>query len=172
MRAFLSSFGDFQLAIPMDSVLSLALQEKNSSINSSINTNNNTNNTNNKNTNMNTLNMNTMNPVMDDQNIYISLPRLFNLPEENIQHNLTLKDPNAEDDRLSANKIILIIPKVECESEIPDEKIFPIPKTLQNTGFSSYFSGIQFNSNPAVSATPILVLNSEQLIKRTQKELV
>ena len=135
MRAFLCSFGNFHLAIPMHSVLSLALHEKNSE--------------------------------RIEKNSYISLLELFNLPEESIKHNIILKNENAADDGLAENKIILFIPKVECETEIPGEKIYPIPKALGRTRFSAFFNGIQFSSGLPISGAaeiPVLILNSEHLL--------
>jgi hypothetical protein len=96
--------------------------------------------------------------AQDEYSRCISLPRLFNLPSENIRHNIILNDDTTE------NKTILFIPKVECEAEISDDEIFPIPQVLCGTSFSALFSGILFGAGGA----PILLLNTEQFIQVSQ----
>jgi len=155
MKVFLCIFGDFYVAIPMNSVLSLALHDENSLQNVSAMTHN--------------------EGIFyrENGNIFVALPKLFNLPPENIRHNIVLKDPDAKGDETSENKTVLFIPEVECETDIPDDKIFPIPKALSSTRFSLMFSGIQFNSRQAVSDAGsglVLMMDSEKLIQTAQKE--
>jgi len=152
MKVFICAFGGFSLAIPMCYVSSLALHSGQAA------------------------EYNTENP-----NTYISLPHLFCLPSEVIRHSIALKNPNDEngyieddniDDIIIVNKIILLVTEVKCEAEIPDTKIFPIPKSLDGMRFSALFSGIQFDSGKVSDAfgKPILFLNIEALIKNFQKE--
>jgi chemotaxis signal transduction protein len=100
----------------------------------------------------------------EEHNNYVSLSRLLNLSSENIRHNIILKNPDTEDDDTAQNKTILFIPRVECETEIPDEEIFPIPQSLSKTSFFTLFSGILFDSKGAL----VLLLNAEQLIQIPQ----
>lgn len=89
------------------------------------------------------------------ENICVSLPLLFNLPQENIRHGIILK-----------NNIILLVTEVICETEISQEAIFPLPKIFNVMRFSMLFSGIQFDSRIAETAgNPVLLLNSEQIIQ-------
>lgn len=95
----------------------------------------------------------------EDNNIkYVSLPRLFNIPDENIKHGIILKNSN----------IILLTAKVECETDIRQENIYPPPKTLGNMQFSHFFSGILFNNT---EKDLILLLNTQNLIKYIEKDL-
>ena len=151
MRVFLCNFGDFSLAIPMSSVSSLVLQAENeaqeflASESSAVN----------------------YNP--EDRNTYVSLPRLFNLPLKKIKHRIVMKNFINDDDDTIKDKTILYIPEVECETEIPDEKIYPVQTILSDMLFSTLFSGLQFDSRPAASDRgPVLFLNSEQLIQSVQ----
>ena len=145
MRVFVCGFGDFQVAIPMHSVSSLALHAGNPS--------------------------NTGNPSNMDRNNYVSLPLLFKLPSENIKHSIILKNLDVEDedavDNTAENKTILLIPEVECEMEIPDEEMHLIPKVLSSTHFFIFFRGIKFDQS---GGGPILLLNTDQLIRSEQKE--
>ena len=120
----------------------------------------------------------------------LNLPRMFNMPTEYVRHGLTLKnlnngDDDAEDDDSYddshvdshvdsiENKIVLLIPEVECEAEIQEDKIYPIPAALKGTPFSALFNGIQFNSGLTVSGNkgaPILLLDPARLIKSVQQE--
>ena len=151
MRVFLCSFGYFSVAIPMNSVSSLALHDD-KTLKASVSDEG-------------EAGVN----YRENRNTYVPLPQLFNLPPGNIRHNITLKEPNTEDS--SKGRTVLLIPEVECETEIPDDKIFPLPKALGGTRFSELFSGIQFDSRPAASSgSLILMLSGKQLIQSTQKE--
>ena len=153
MRVFLCSFGDFYIAIPMGAVLALALQpEKEAEA-------------------LLASESNAVNYNPENRNTYVSLPRLFNVPVKKIQHSIIMKTIDSDDDDAIKNKTILYIPEVECETEIPDDEIFPIQGTFNGTLFFTLFSGIQFDSRPAASSTggnPVLFLNPEQLIKSVQ----
>lgn len=111
----------------------------------------------------------------ESRSTYISLPRLFNLPLEDIRHGIILKNDNDTD-----NKIILLTTKVECETDIPAGEIYSVPKVFNCLRFSSLFSGIQFASrlrqrhtvsDSANSSSdnsediPVLLLNPEYLIQ-------
>ena len=96
----------------------------------------------------------------------VTLQRLFNLPEENIRHSVFLRGSDEDDSHSTENKVTLLTSEVECEAEIPDEEIFPLPKILEGTRFSMFFSGIQMDSLPR------LVLNSEQLVQSIRRNEV
>ena len=96
----------------------------------------------------------------------ISLPELFNLPSENIQHIIVMK--NSEGNNAQENKIVLLTTEVECEIDIPDEEIFSIPKVFETMRFSRLFSGIRFNSlrhKNLPPGAPMLFLDHEHLAK-------
>ena len=133
MRVFLCSFADFSVAIPMHSVSSVVLYTDKEAQKVENN--------------------------QEHRNTYISLPQLFNLQCEDIRHGIILKsgEDNIEE------KIILLTTEVECETEIPNEEIFPIPKVLSNKRFAALFNGIRFGSQQQ----PMLILNPEQLLKNT-----
>ena len=141
MRVFLCSFGNFTIAIPMCSISSLTLYAQGTSLQSANN------------------------PLdgdevvcgrAADEDTYISLPELFELPSEEIRHGIKI---NSE-----KSKIVLLSTEVERETEIPDAEIYPVPKALNGTPFSSLFGGIK------LADKPVLVLNPEQLIEKFQKE--
>jgi len=101
----------------------------------------------------------------EDTNTYISLPRLFSLSAEVISHSLVLKNSNGEGGNDIENKVILLTTEVKCEAEISGEDIFPIPKTLGGMRFSALFNGILFDTGK-----PVLLLNTETLVRNFQKE--
>ncbi|MCL2185886.1 MAG: hypothetical protein FWB86_08570 [Treponema sp.] len=159
MRVFLCSYNNYSLAIPMDLVSSVMLYKKNTDKISAISDNNNT---------------------------YISLPLLLNCNNLNIHHGIVLKntlDTNDEtsDDQSSSqkikNKIILLTTEIECETEIPNDIIFPIQKSIKkitsdiyisnNIQFSEIFNGLFFKAGNLV-----LLLNPLPLNHYTKKELV
>ena len=92
----------------------------------------------------------------DDPGACVSLPGLFELPSINARHGITLND--------GEKKITLLSTEVECETEIPDEEIHPIPKVLSGTRFFALFSGIKF------AACPLLVLKPGRLLLKAQAE--
>lgn len=95
----------------------------------------------------------------ENPNTYISLPRLFNLPLENIRHSIVLKNTCKSDNNTIESKVVLLTTEVESETEIPDEKIFPLPKVFEGMSFSRLFSGIQLDPSPC------LLLNPERLLQ-------
>ena len=142
MRVFLCVFEGFSIAIPMVSVASVALHASEST------------------------------EYSEEGKAIISLPRLFNLPEELIRHIIILKKPDSETNYTDEKNIKLLTTEIECEIDIPDEQIFPLPKALSATQFSILFSGIQFNSHQLsdTAAGPVFLLNYEELSRHIQKE--
>ncbi|MDR1837102.1 MAG: hypothetical protein LBQ89_05530 [Treponema sp.] len=154
MRVFLCNFRGFSLAIPMDSVSFITQHQKNTE--------------------------RAIEYKAENHNTYVSLPRLFKLPLLNVRHGIILKDGNADEDNGTIeNKMILLTTKVECETEIPEKIIFPIPKTLEIMRFSFLFNGIIFNSHTgdvlSVSSFTqedlILLFNPEKLTKNIKRKL-
>jgi len=143
MQVFLCAFEEFSIAIPMESVASVALHASES-----------------------------VEYDEEGAKAVISLPELFNLPEELIRHIITLKKPNGETIDAEQNNIILLTTEIECTIDISDQRIFPLPKALSATRFSALFSGIQFNPNKISNTTggPVLLLNCGELNRFTQKE--
>ena len=137
MRVFLSAFTGFLLAIPMHCVSSLMLCDRKTE--------------------------HTADYDNENRNTYISLPKMLGLPMENTRHGIILKDGNneKEDSNTVKNKTILLTAEIECETEIPGEKIYPLPKVFNSFRFSALFSGIQFDSG-----NPVLLLDIEQLLQR------
>jgi hypothetical protein len=85
-------------------------------------------------------------PFEENQDTCISLPGLLKFPLENIRHSIVMK-----------SNVVLFTTEVECEAEIPDEEIYPLPKIFDRMRFSRLFSGIQLGSNLR------LILNPERL---------
>ncbi|MCL2191880.1 MAG: hypothetical protein FWB78_00610 [Treponema sp.] len=154
MRAFLCSFGDFALAIPMFSVVSLTNLEtrsENTAVRNNVDAND---------------------AIMHDaenRNTYISLPLLFNLPLQAVRHSIILKTFNEQDDGTNKNKIILSSPEVVREMEIPDAEIHLVPKVLSGTRFFNLFSGIHLSEKP-VLINPVLVLCPEKLMQHASTQ--
>ena len=109
-------------------------------------------------------------------NTCISLPVLFNRHREKIRHGIILKKPGEDDlyndNRILENKTIMFTTEVECETDIPDDEIYPVPKVFGGFRFSAMFSGIQFNSRPLRERNvsynlgcPVLLLDSERLLQ-------
>jgi len=159
MKAFLCGFKDFSLAIPMRYISSLMLYSGQGAF----------------------AGANAVEYNEENQNAYVSLPHLFNLPDEAILHGLVLKslnqetgepeENNSEDDGVMKNKIILLTTEVKCEAEIPGEEIFPVPKALGGVSPSALFSGIKFESGERTEAagTPVLFLNVINLVQNIKK---
>ena len=95
----------------------------------------------------------------ENQYTYISLPRLFNLNEEEAHHGIILRGENG-----TTNKIVLLTAEIKRDIEIPDKEFHPIPKSLGALRFSKIFSGIKFSDNP------VLLLNIEQITQLLQEE--
>ena len=143
MRVFLCAFGNFSLAIPINYISSIMLYCGNSD--KKIEYNN------------------------DNRNTYISLPVLFDYHSETTRHGIILK--NGENDEINGiieNKTILLTTEIECEINVPEEKIFSMPKILDSIKFSRIFSGILFGPE----SNMLLFLNPEFLIHNLQKGLI
>ncbi|MCL2599799.1 MAG: hypothetical protein FWD88_01260 [Treponema sp.] len=147
MRVFLCAFGNFALAVPMNSVSSLAnladLPEEHGAV--------------------------ARDAVAHDpenRGTYVSLPLLFGLPPENIKHGIVLKNPDSGD---GENRTILFSPEIVREIEIPDDEIYPMPKVLDGTRFSMLFAGIRLSDVP-VLRNPVLLLDPERLALFVRKE--
>jgi hypothetical protein len=144
MRVFLCAFGNFSLAIPITYISSIMLYYGNSD--KKIEYNN------------------------ENRNTYISLPVLFDYRVETPRHGIILKNgENDEDNGIIENKTILLTTEIECEMNIPEEKLYSIPKILDRIKFSRIFSGIIFGLG---SKDMLLFLNPELLIQNLQKELI
>ncbi|MCL2265142.1 MAG: hypothetical protein FWC22_03770 [Treponema sp.] len=151
MRTFLCSYGNFSLAIPMNSVLSIYLSPDK--------------------------NKNLVNYDSKNRNTYISLPVFFNYKNDNVCHGIILKsndtcedsDPEAVED-----KIILLSTEIIREKEIPSGNFFPLPKTLSFCSNFSIFKGMLFlshnNTVKKAAEDLILLLNTEQLVQIICKE--
>ena len=144
MRVFLCAFAGFSLAIPMDRVLSLMLYTGSMT---------------------HAIRHNPKNGVT-----YVSLPRLFRRPLDDIRHGIILKNGNDDFDETMKNKIILLTTEVECETEISPEKIYSLPKIFGCLRFSAFFNGISFISNNNADH-PALLLNTERLVENIQRKL-
>ena len=134
MRVFLSAYPGFTLAIPMDAVASMILY-----------------------------NQKTEKTVQYDpknRSTYISLPWMFNMPDQAVPHGVVLREWNTKE-----NKVVLLTAEVKRDIEIPDKEFHPLPKALSTMRFSEVFSGIKFSDNP------ILLLNVEQLLQVVQNEM-
>ena len=144
MRVFLSDYSGFSLAIPMRLVSSIMIYSDVTS--------------------------RTIEKDQENSNTYISLPHLFDLQSEDIRHGIILKNLDtendySEDDSVMENKIILLTTEVKCETEIPGEEIFPMPKAFGKTRFSTLFSGVKFDTGD-----PVLFLNIKAVVHEIQKE--
>ena len=111
----------------------------------------------------------------ENLNTYISLPLLFNCACREVMHGIILKDGN--DEQLK-NKFVLLTYKIESETELAANKIFPLPKSFAVMQFSHFFRGIVFSSRLREKKTDdthseelILLLNSEHIIQNIKKEL-
>jgi len=133
MRVFLSVYSNFTLAIPMDAVASMVLYKQK------------------------TEKLIQYDP--GNRSTYVSLPWLFNMPDQAVPHGIVLRVMNSK-----VNKVVLLTAEVKRDIEIPDEEFYPIPKSLGALRFSAIFSGIKFSGNP------VLLLNIEQLLQVIQNE--
>lgn len=154
MRVFLCTYNDFSLAVPIDFVSSITLY-KNGNPDKAIVYNE------------------------ENNNTYISLPIVLKKREVLVRHGIVLKNRNDDDDTsVIENKKILLTTEIECEINIPEDEIYPLPKTLKKIKYSVFFSGLTFNSyyqnvrsDSALSKESItLLLNPEQLVKRIKRK--
>jgi len=146
MRVFLCAFGSFSLAIPITYISSIMLYYGNSD--KKIEYNN------------------------ENRNTYISLPVLFDYHSETLRHGIILKNgENDEDNGIIENKTILLTTEIEREINIPEERIYSMPKILDRMKFSNIFSGILFG-HESQNKNMLLFLNPKLLIQNLQKELI
>ena len=97
----------------------------------------------------------------DDEEAFISIPALFRQKgaafNRETPHGLVLKDS------LRINnwpgKIVLLVPKIDIDLEIPEEKIQRLPEVF--AGAFVFFSGVCF---PEDSGKMILILDLEKLL--------
>jgi len=145
MRVFLSAYGNFYLAIPINYISSIMLYTGNND--KKIEHNN------------------------ENHNTYISLPILFNYHDIIPRHGVILRSgENDENDGIIENKIILLTTEIEHEINIPEEKIYSMPKILDKIKISGVFSGILFEPERQ-DKNMFLFLNPELLVQNLQKEL-
>jgi len=150
MRVFLCPYDGFSLAIPMDSVLSVILNFKEYEEAFELNP--------------------------ENQNIYISLPVLLNCAGKELRHGIILKDGN--DEKLE-NKTVLLTYEIECEIELAQNKIYPLPGFLSAVKYSGVFLGFVFSnihqmekaSGRFDSQELVLLLNTDFIIQNAKKEL-
>jgi len=142
MRVFISSYKCFSLAIPIKYVSSVMLNTENYETKFFYN--------------------------QENRSTYVSLPVLFKCPQEIVRHGIIIKNTGTQDGE-TENKYVLLGTEIENESDIPFDKIYPVPRTLGLLQFSLIFSGISFNK---ISGGLILLLNPEHLIQNIQKELL
>jgi hypothetical protein len=100
----------------------------------------------------------------EQEQCFISIPALFNLYGEKIKYRIVLK--NAENSpAVISNTTILLTCEIECEYEIPDELIYPVPRILNFTRLHAHISGLFFNEEKT-----ILILNPDILKNIKQKD--
>ena len=136
MRVFLCDYGAFFVAIPLHSVASIALYLDEEA------------------------QLDLFTYIEELRSTFVSLPHLFNLPENRIQHYIFLKNDETE------NTTVLLSTKVVCETEISDEETYPVPTTLSGTRFYMLFSGML-----CTRGNPVLLLDTEELLKYVHKEM-
>jgi len=149
MRVFLCPYEGFSLAVPMDIVLSITVNRKTPERTVVYN--------------------------QENQNTYISLPRLLNCANHEVRHGIILKDGN--DERLK-NKFVLLTYEIEAEAELSLNKIYPLPEIFAVMKFSNFFKGIIFSSRLRVKKQEnthredlVLLINSEHIVQKIIKEL-
>jgi hypothetical protein len=149
MRVFLCSFGNFSLAIPIYNISSVILipenQERPVEYNDEYN------------------------------NTYLSLPLLFNLPLERVKHGIILKrsDDGGADDDIKETRNILLTTEINCETEIPEDQIYSMPKILK---LECFISGIVFactktsdTTDSASKTDLILLVNPVRLFESVKR---
>jgi hypothetical protein len=108
----------------------------------------------------------------ESRNTYVSLPVLFDYQSETPRHGIILKNEEDEDSGIIENKTILLTTEIEREINIPEEKIYTLPKILDRMKFSRIFNGIVFGQESLQDKKMLLLLNPELLINNLQKELI
>jgi len=140
MRVFLCPYEGFSLAVPMDIVQSVIPNRKNPERTVVYN--------------------------QENQNTYISLPRLFNCANNKIKHGIILKD--GIDDKLE-NKFVLLTYEIESEAELTLNKIYPLPEAFADMKFALFFKGMIFSDTHPEDL--ILLVDSEHIVQNIKKEL-
>jgi hypothetical protein len=120
MRVFLCSYNGFSLAIPAKNVLSIFLYNEEANPDPLVNSG----------------------AAHETGNKSVCLPFLFDEPEAKIHHGVIVKK-ECSPDRKRAN--VLLTTEIYSESVIPQEKIYPLPETLNLFRISNFLSGIYFN---------------------------
>jgi hypothetical protein len=134
MRVFLSAFSSFTLAVPMEAVASITLCNHEAE--------------------------ETVHYDKETKNTYVSLPKLFNLPDETVRHGIILRNEDS-----TASKVVLVSAEIKRDIDIPDGQFHSMPKVLSALRFSKMFGGMLFSGNP------ILLLNVEHLAESVQEHL-
>jgi len=143
LRVFLCPYGSFSVAIPMESVLSVVLHCKKNNETVEVNP--------------------------ENSNTYISLPLLLNCDDRELRHGIMLKD--GDDERLE-KKTVLLTYEIESETELAQNKIYPLPESFSSMKFSNFFTGIVFSSTDQRKKTElVLLLNPEQTVQNIRKEI-
>jgi len=86
-----------------------------------------------------------------NEEIFISMPVLLRQENTAAPHGVVLKT-------VGSQKTVLVIPRIEMDLEIPEEKIHQLPEAF--VGMSRYFRGVFFSKQSLV-----LLLNTENLMK-------
>jgi hypothetical protein len=93
----------------------------------------------------------------ENQEVFISLPALFQLKEIAAPHGVVLKANAGGSKPAAVVTTTLLTPRIDIELEIPEENIHRLPEALADM---RYFSGAYFNG-PHL----ILILNPEKLME-------
>jgi hypothetical protein len=89
----------------------------------------------------------------ENQEVFISLPVLFQQKDNAAPHGLVLKSDNTEQ---SGFKTVLMTPPIDAELEIPEDDIYNLPKAL--SGVFKFFRGAY-----CTDQNVILILDPEKL---------
>jgi len=89
----------------------------------------------------------------ENQEVFISLPVLLRQKDCAAPHGIVLKSNAGES---SAVKTVLLTPRIEIETEIPEEKIHSLPEAMG--GLFKYFRGAY-----CTEQNVILILNPKKL---------
>jgi len=149
MKVFICAFGGFYVAIPMSSVASLTDLKGGQTVVGDVVTRRDT----------------------ESGETYVSLPLLFNLPQEKLRHGIVLKSPDDSNDGPDAGgKIVLLSTEVVNTSDIPEEKIHPVPRALSRTRFSEIFCGMQCDAESTRDAGLVILMNPELLVRYARQD--
>jgi len=144
MKVFICAYGGFYVAIPMSSVASLTdLKDRQVVRRDAV-----------------------VERDAESGDTYVSLPMLFDLPQEKLRHGIVLQTDGDD----GGGKIVLLSTEVINTTEIPGEKIHPIPKSLNGTRFSGLFSGMQCAAEATRDAGLVILLDTERLIGYVRRE--